>query len=314
MKNFKKIIFPLIIIVAVVFLAGCSKTAETVSKPIEGFNEFWDIFVFPMAGLMWVIGKTAAFGNYPLTIIIATIVVRTLAWPIYAKTNDMQLKMGIAQPEIDKIQAKYQGRDDQESKQRMSMETMQIYKKYGIGVMGCLTPLIQMPIFIGFYRTIARIPASIYTEGNWIGKIFNSTKIFGVDMLLKQNETAPGLADGGWGIQRWGVIILAVLVGATQILSVILSNIRQKKLKESQASTVPAYRRQAQSDQQKTTAKTMQIMMYFMSAMMVVLVWTSAAGLGLYWLIGNVYSTLQTWLGQRSGSKRTEKLKEKHSK
>lgn len=315
----KKVLSLLVLLTLVIFLTGCSKQ-ESYTKPIQGFTEFWDIFVYPMAGIMWVIGNSIGFHSYPVTIIIATIVVRSIAWPVYAKTNDMTLKMNIMQPELEKIQAKYAGREDQESKQRMSMETMQLYKKYGVGVGGCLMPLIQMPIFIGFYRTIARMPGSI-TAGNWIGKVFTSTSIFGVDMMLQQNQ-AVEIVGGvekivettGWTSQRIGVVVLAVLVGITQVISIILSNMRQKKQKEKQNSNIPEYRRPQQTDTQKSTQTTMNIMMYFMAAMMVMFVWNSAAGLGLYWVVGNIYSTLQTWIGQKNSEKRMVKLKEMHEK
>ena len=314
MKNTKRVIITLLLLVMVVVLTGCSGNEESYTKPIQGFTEFWDIFVYPMAGIMWVIGKTIGFGNYAVTIIIATLIVRTIARPIYAKTNDMQLKMQLVQPEMEKIQKKYAGREDQESKQRMSMETMQLYKKYGIGLGGCLMPFIQMPIFIGFYRTISRIPFSI-EAGDWIGKVFKSTKLFGVDMILKQNETINEageiVAATGWTNQKIGVVILAILVGVTQIISIILSNNRQKKQQEKQVSNIPEYRRPQQSDQQKTTANTMKFMLYFMAAMMVLFVWNSAAGLGLYWVVGNIYSTLQAWLGQINTEKKLEKLRKK---
>ena len=318
MKNKKNLILIALLIIATVILTGCGGgDEEAMTRPIEGFTEFWDIFVYPMAGIMWVIGKTIGFGNYAVTIIVATLIVRTIAWPIYGKTNDMQLKMQIVQPEMEKIQKKYAGKDDQESKQRMSMETMQLYKKYGIGFGGCLMPFVQMPIFIGFYRTISRMPASI-AKANWIGEVFESTELFGVDMVLKQNEifdeAGAIIATTEWTNQKIGVIVLAVLVGITQLISIILGNIRQKKQQEKQMSNIPEYRRPQQNDQQKMTANTMKFMLYFMAAMMVVFVWGSPAGLGLYWVVGNIYSTLQSWLGQMGSEKRIEKLRQKHQK
>lgn len=314
-KNKKNIMLIILIVMVTLLLTGCSNNQDSYTKPIEGFTEFWDIFVYPMAGLMWLVGKTIAFGNYPLTIIISTLIVRTIAWPIYGKTNDMQLKMQLVQPEMEKIQKKYEGKEDQESKQRMSMETMQLYKKYGIKMSGCLMPFIQMPLFIGFYRTISRIPYSISTAGNWIGKIFNSTSIFGIDMILKQNEAYNELGEiietTGWTNQKIGVLCLAILVGLTQIVSIILSNYRQNKQKAKQVSNVPEYRRPQQTDQQKMTNNTMKFMMYFMAVMMVLFVWQSAAGLGLYWVVGNIYSTIQTSIGQIGTEKRLEKLKQK---
>ena len=140
-------------------------------------------------------------------------------------------------------------------------------------------------------------------------------------MMLKQNQ-AVGFEDGiekiitveGWTTQKIGVIVLAVLVGITQVISIILSNMRQKKQQEKQNSNIPEYRRPQQSDQQKTTQTTMKMMLYFMAVMMVVFVWNSAAGLGLYWVVGNIYSTVQTWLGQKNSEKRMEKLKAMHEK
>ena len=315
MKNKKNIIITLLLVVLMFTLTGCNKDPEALVKPITGFTEFWDIFVYPMAAIMWVVGKTIGFGNYPLTIILSTLIVRTLAWPIYGKTNDMQLKMQLVQPEMEKIQKRYEGKEDEASKQRMSMETMQLYKKYGIGLGGCLMPFIQMPLFIGFYRTISRMPYSIKQTGNWIGSVFNSTEIFGIDMILQQNQGFNELGEiievTGWSTQKIGVLILAVLVGITQIISILLSNQRQKKQQEKQVSDIPAYRRPQQNDQQKMTAKTMQFMLYFMAIMMVMFVWQSAAGLGLYWVVGNIYSTIQAWLGQKGTEKRLEKLKKK---
>lgn len=314
MKNRKNFIIVLFTILMLFVLTGCSNDPESMTRPIEGFNGIGDIFVYPMAGIMWLIGNTIGFHNYPVTIIITTLIVRTIAWPIYGKTNDMQLKMQLVQPEMEKIQKRYEGKEDQESKQRMSMETMQLYKKYGIGFGGCLMPFIQMPIFIGFYRTISRMPSSI-DVGNWIGKVFKSTELFGVDMILCQNETFDQYGNiitaTGWTDQKIGVLILAILVGLTQLASIILSNMRQKKQQEKQVSNIPEYRRPQQNDQQKMTNTSMKVMLYFMAAMMVMFVWQSPAGLGLYWVVGNIYSTLQSWLGQLNSNKRLEKLKEK---
>lgn len=319
MKNKKNLLFIVLLLIFMFTLTGCSSDPEKMSAPIEGWNGIGDIFVYPMAGIMWVISKTVGFGNYAVTIIISTLVVRTIAWPIYGKTNDMQLKMQIVQPEMEKIQKKYAGKEDQESKQRMAMEQMQLYKKYGINMFGCLMPLIQMPIFLGFYRTIARIPSSI-EKGTWIGKVFNDTKLFGVDMILKQNEFYNELGEieayteTVWSTQRIGIVILAALVGITQFISIVLTNRRQKQQQDKQVSNIPEYRRPQQTEQQKMTANTMKIMLYVMAGMMVVFVWGSPAGLGLYWVVGNIYSTLQSYLGHIKSEKRLEKLKQKHAK
>lgn len=309
MKN-KKLLLLIVVLVLVMTLSGCANESY-MEKPLgDGFG-FWDIFVYPMAGIMWCVGKTIGFGNYALTIIFSTLIVRTIAWPIYAKTNDMQLKMKLIQPEIDKLNAKYANRTDQESQRRMQMEMMNLYKKNGIGLGGCFMPFVQMPIFLGFYYAIRKLPAAMSTEGHWLD-IFEETKIFGIDMMLTMKPEEGTAVDFNPETQKWGVIVLAILVGVTQLISIILSETRQKKAQEEQQAHIPEYRRkQNQNQNAKTTQMTMKFMLYFMAAMMVVFVIQSPAGLGLYWVVGNIYSTLQSWLGQITSNKKLEKMKTK---
>ena len=189
--------------------------------------------------------------------------------------------------------------------QRMQMETMQLYKKYGIGIGGCVMPIIQMPIFLGFYYTIRKIPACMQITDHWLAFFKDKTVLFGIDMLLDK------AAEGAPSSQKVGVIILAVLVGITQVISILLSNRRQKKAKENSVSEIPEYRRPQQTDQQKSSEMMMKVMMYVMAGMMVVFVLQSPAGLGLYWVIGNIYTTLQAWVGEKTSKKRMEKLDRK---
>lgn len=303
----KKLILITLLFGGVLFLSGCSGVDTT--RSISGFI-FEDLFVYPIAGLFWVVAKTIGFGHYGITIIISTLIVRSIAWPIYAKTNDLSLKMQLVQPLQAKIEKKYEGKEDQASKQRKQMETMQLYKKYGIGIGGCLAPILQFPIFIGVFRTISRMPATItnldtgdlLTSGHWL-RVFDNVDLFGINLLAGR---------AGDPIQNRGVIIFAALVGITQIISLIITQRRQKKMKESQQSDVPAYRRGQKEQTQKTTQNSMMIMMFVMTGMMVVFVLNSPAGLGLYWVVGNLFSTGQSSLTHLTSKKRLEKLKEKY--
>lgn len=307
----------LLVIVACLVLVACRRgdATQITYNPIYGFKfPSWDFLVWPMAALMYVLGKLFG-GEYFLVIIVATIVVRTAAWPIYAKSNDMTLKMQLMAPETAKIEAKYAGKTDQDSLQRKQMETMQLYKKYGVGLGGCFMPFLQLPIFIAFYETLRRIPVtrSSYIVENAVGitsKLpldfdFLDGYIFNIDLF-------SDMSIGGW--QKTGIWILAILVALTQLASQILLNIRQKKQKEAMQSDIPAYRRPEKTDQQKQSEMMMKVMMYGMPVMMVLFIIRSPAALGLYWLVGNIYSALQSYIGSRTGSKRMQKLKEKMDK
>jgi len=306
MTNKKKITLLITIFALLIVLTGCSKVDT--SRAIGGKFIFEDIFVYPIAGIMWVVAKTIGFGSYGLTIIFTTIIVRTLAWPIYAKTNDLSLKMKLVQPEQAKIQRKYTGKDDEISKQKMQIEIMQLYKKYGIGLGGCLMPLLQFPIFIGIFRTISRMPATILengnllTSGHWL-RVFTKSDIFGVNLLIGQSSDP---------VQKWGVIIFAILVGLTQLFSIFITQIRSKKQTQEQFANVPAYRQPQADAMQRQTQTSMNIMMIVMTAMMVMFVLRSPAGLGLYWLVGNVYSTGQSTITHLTSKKRLEKIKSKY--
>lgn len=269
-------------------------------------SEFWshlfnNLIVFPIGWLMQAISHICG-GYYIFGLLIVTILVRTLGWPIYAKTNDMSLKMSLMQPEIQKLEEKYANRPDPDSQRMKQMEQMQLYKKYKVGMGGCLMPLLQFPIFMGIYRAVSRMQ---YTDGtipgtqDWVNSL--NANLFGVDLFEPKGEFGTP--------QFWGIVIILIIVVGTQILSQVQANARQKKANEERQANIPAYRRQAvaQNDQ----AKTMKYMMYFMIFMMGMFVWQSAAGLGVYWCIGNIYSMVQTYINNKFSGKRMEKLKKK---
>ncbi|MBQ8292616.1 MAG: membrane protein insertase YidC [Bacilli bacterium] len=281
---------------------------ELQEAPLQFYtgSEFWshlfnNLIVFPIGWLIQAIAHLCG-GYYILGLLIVTILVRTLGWPIYAKTNDMSLKMSIMQPELQKLEAKYANRPDPDSQRMKQMEQMQLYKKYKVGMGGCLMPLLQFPIFMGIYRAVSRMQ---YTDGtipgtqDWVSDL--NTNLFGVDLFKTRGEFGTP--------QFWGIIVILVIVVGTQILSQVQANRRQKKMNEERQANIPEYRRQAvaQNDQ----AKTMKYMMYFMIFMMGMFVWQSAAGLGVYWCIGNVYSMAQTYINNKMSGRRMEKMKKK---
>lgn len=90
------------------------------------------------------------FGNYGVAIILITILVKILFWPLAAKSYKSMKKMQKLQPQIMKIREKYKG-----DKQRMNQEVMQMYKTYKVNPMGgCLPMIVQIPVFIAFYKVL----------------------------------------------------------------------------------------------------------------------------------------------------------------
>lgn len=266
---------------------------------------FNNVFVFPVGWLLYALSSLFG-GYYIIGLIIATLIIRTLGWPIYAKTNDMSIKMKAIEPEIAKIQAKYANRKDPDSQRMMQMEQARLYKQNGIGLGGCIMPFLQFPIFMAIFRAISRMPYTVaygdmYTL-NWGSRDSINPMFLGLDLF--QDYTA-GTTQLIW------IIILVILVAGTQFLSQLLSEKRQKRAKEKAEEDIPAYRRQAVKQQANDTQRTMKMVMYMMIFMMAVFVWTSKAALGIYWLIGNCYSMLQMYINSKQSEKKLAALKEK---
>jgi len=97
----------------------------------------------------WV-AKISGPWSWGWAIIIVTIVVRSMMWPLYARSNRTMKRMSKLKPEMDRLKEKYP--DDPA---KMQQEVMQLYRTYGINpVGGCLPMLVQLPIFFGFYRML----------------------------------------------------------------------------------------------------------------------------------------------------------------
>jgi len=89
--------------------------------------------------------------NYGIAIIILTIIIRMLTFPLQFKSFKSMKKMQTIQPDIAKLKEKF--KDDP---QRMQKETMELFKRSGANPLGgCLPMILQMPIFIAFYQVLS---------------------------------------------------------------------------------------------------------------------------------------------------------------
>ena len=118
--------------------------------------------------------------NLGLCIIIFSILIYLFMTPLQIKQQKFSKLSAIMQPEIQKIQKKYQGKKDQESMMKMQEETQAVYQKYGVSATGsCVQLAIQLPILYALYQVIQNIPAYVGS----VKAIFDvvSTKILAVN-------------------------------------------------------------------------------------------------------------------------------------
>ncbi len=106
--------------------------------------------------------STVGIENTGICMILFTIIVNALMIPMQIKQQKFAKMSSVMNPELMAIQAKYKNKKDQESQQKMSLETQAVYQKYGVSpVSGCLPMLITLPILFALYRVIYNIPAYV---------------------------------------------------------------------------------------------------------------------------------------------------------
>lgn len=290
------------LLILVLGLVSCNDTSNN-TKPLNDFdmNEgILTLLVWPIGWIMHAIGSIfpAGSGQFAWGLLFTTLIVRTIAWPIYAKTNDMSIKMAVAQPELNRLQEKYANRKDPQAQQRMQQEMMAIYKKHKISFLGCFAPFIQMPIFMAMYNVVTRLSI----EGGKLSLVDSS--LFGIEGCLSVGVTGTNVAETGSPAFIVG-IILAAVVGGTMWL---LNHFAQKK---------PSYQKNTHThnpnnQQANQMAGTMKFMNIFMIIMMV-MASLSNNGLALYWVFGNIYSIIQGFINRYLNEKKYYKMKQQNT-
>ena len=164
-----------------------------------GYESIWtSIFVKPLAWVIVQLGKLVK--NYGLAIVLITILIKLVLFPLTYKSLKQSEAIKQAQPKLNKIEKKYAGKTDQESMMMKSNEMMAVYKEYKINPMsGCLTSFLQIPIFFAFYEALYRLP--LLFEGKFLGLHMGMTPL-----------AAAGQGD-------WYYLILPVIVGLVTYFS-----------------------------------------------------------------------------------------------
>lgn len=144
--------------------------------PSDGnYNNLWETLVVkPLAWLTLKIGNLV--NSYGIALIILSILIRLLLAPFTKKTAMQSENMKKMQPEMDRINKKYEGKTDTESMNKKSLEMMTLYKKYDINPFSsCLFAFIQIPLLFGFLEAVNRVP--VIFEENLFGLILGTTPL-----------------------------------------------------------------------------------------------------------------------------------------
>lgn len=234
----------------------------------------WDTFIVsPMTNLLLLIYNLIG-QNFGIAIILFTILVRAITWPLTAQ----QLKgtAGMQELQSDKewlaIQKKYKN-----DKEKLAQEQMRIYKERGINPFGsCLPTLIQFPIIIGLYqaiiRSLAATPLSLLDLSRRLYPFLDVTKVIPINSSF-------GWMDLG---RPESLNILGFAVPTLAVIVVITSYIQSKLM------TPPS--NPGSNDQSAAMSNMMSIYMPFLMGYFAM---TFASGLALYFITSNVLGIAQ---------------------
>ena len=141
-----------------------SKLPDCENLKISGeYEGLWNtLFVRPLAYI--IINLSKIVGSIAISLVIITLVLRGILYPVTKKNAIQSEMMKKAQPELARLEKKYENKTDPESMSKKSQEMLTIYKKYNINPMsGCIFAFLQLPILLAFWEAIQRVPA-IYEE------------------------------------------------------------------------------------------------------------------------------------------------------
>ncbi len=116
---------------------------------IMEFGMFKIVSKVLLKSMNWLHSKT---GSYAAAIIVLTIIIRGVMWPLQNKATKSMKKMQALTPMMNDLKAKY--KDDPA---RMNQELMKLYKDYQINPLaGCLPMVVQIPVFFGFFNMLGK--------------------------------------------------------------------------------------------------------------------------------------------------------------
>ena len=230
-------------------------------------DESWfsAFFVFPISQAINFIAK---YTGVILSIIIVTILIKLLTLSFTIKSTVASQKMQMINPELKKVQDKYAGKTDNESKMRMGQEMNAIYAKHQINPFGAiLVMFIQVPVIIAMYQAVQRADAVV--NGSVMG---NSLQI----------SPMASITQGVWIFMA-----IYILMGVFQFISMKLPQYLQKK-------TAPVKEKAYANKETKKSGPNMEVMMYTSIGMIMVLAINWPTAMSLYWLVTAIAQVAQT--------------------
>lgn len=281
LKDKKKLI--LLSVFLLVFVAGCKSYVDPTTKkvmeeyiiyPTTSFgavmHEGWfeGIFVWPLAQVINFFGGLTDAG---IGILIATILFNVLISVFTIKSQIQNQRLQELQPEMMKIQKKYEGKTDDASRMRMAQESQALYAKYKINPFSSIIMMfIQLPIVMAFYYAVQR--ASVVVTGTFLG----------IDLTRTPGD---GLRE-----MQWPYLIIFAIMILLQFASMKVPAWLAKRKKEKSGVKTKEYA----NENKKSGPDQMFMMTLFSTAMIAFIGFTWPVAMSYYWAVSSAVRIVQS--------------------
>ncbi|MCF8010177.1 MAG: YidC/Oxa1 family membrane protein insertase [Clostridiales bacterium] len=133
---------------------------------------------------LYIFTETIGIPSYAVAIVLLTIIIKLIMYPLTQKQMTSMKKMQQIQPKVKDIQAKYKDKDSQ----KMQQKIMELYKENNVNPLaGCLPIIVQMPILIALFRSLRNVNFPFINEAHagffWIEKLTLSDPLYFLPLL-----------------------------------------------------------------------------------------------------------------------------------
>ena len=250
-----------------------SDTSDVVTIEPTSWSSAWGngwfdgLIVWPIAQLINVL---ASFTDAGWGIILTTLLIQLLIYVLTYKSQLSQQRMQELQPEMQRIQNKYAGKNDERSRMLMAQETQKLYTDNDIHPFGSiLVMFIQLPVMMGMFYATMRAATTVY--GSFMGMPLSETPL------------------GAFANLDWGPIIIYALMIVMSIVSMQLpkwmSKLDKKKQEANQKKS--KFKKKEEQSQGGMMANTMNMTMYMTTAMVAFMYISWPIAMSFYWLVSS---------------------------
>lgn len=271
---------------------------------------FTDLIVQPIFNLLVFIYAILPGHNFGLALILFTVIIRMLLWPLVKKQLHQVKVMRKIQPELKKIKAAAKG-----DRQKESLMTMALYKEYGVNPFGSIgVLLLQLPILIGLYSGLNRLihdPHQIVTFAypflqhfSWISHLSHNIHDFDATLFGVVDLTRSALGPAGVYWPAMLIVAGSAIVQFYQSKQLTPSSKDARKLRD----ILKQAGEGKQADQSEVNAAVSRTTIYFLPAMIFLFTVNIASALSLYWLVGGLVAFIQQSIILREDEEELEKV------